>query len=59
MQANYNRKTFHAIMHVTRIEEWFVEATSAEEAKLLLQSGQGERAHMGECVEIEFGELRD
>ena len=59
MQANDNRKIFHATMHVTRIEEWFVEAASADEAKLLLQRGQGERAHVGECVQIEFAELSD
>jgi hypothetical protein len=29
-------KTFYATMHVTRAEEWFVEAETAEEARDLL-----------------------
>ena len=36
-------KTFHATMHVTRVEEWFVEAETAEEARELLLSGDGHR----------------
>jgi hypothetical protein len=59
MPVKDGAKIFHATMHVTRIEEWFVEANSAEEAKQLLESGQGERAHLGECVQIEFAELSD
>jgi hypothetical protein len=40
-------KTFYATMHVTRVEEWFVEAESAEEARELLLSGRWapERRH--------------
>jgi hypothetical protein len=34
-------KMFHATMHVTRAEEWCVEAESAEEARELLGAGQG------------------
>jgi hypothetical protein len=59
MPAKNNRKVFHATMHVTRIEEWFVEAGSPEEAQKLLESGQGHRAHIGEPVQIEFGGLRE
>jgi hypothetical protein len=33
MPAKDGSKIFHASMHVTRIEEWFVEAESADEAK--------------------------
>jgi hypothetical protein len=47
------RKTFYATMHVTRVEEWCVEAESAEEARELLSSGHGERAHVGECIHYE------
>ena len=39
-----------ATMHVTRVEEWFVEAT-AEEARELLLSGAGHRCGgIGECI---------
>ena len=46
-------KTFHATMHVTRIEQWCVEAESAEEARELLTAGDGYRCHLGECVHAE------
>jgi hypothetical protein len=59
MAANNNRKTYHATMHVTRIEEWFIEAESPEEAQKLLENGQGHRGHIGECVQIEFGRLSE
>jgi len=38
------RKTFHATMHVTRVEQWSIEAESVEEARDLLNSGHGARA---------------
>jgi hypothetical protein len=57
MLSNNSRKLFHATMHVTRVEEWFVEAGSAEEAKQLLENGQGERSQVGECVRLEVWEL--
>ena len=38
---------------VTRVEEWCVEASSAEEARELLDSGAGHRCHLGECVHID------
>jgi hypothetical protein len=59
MPTDHHRRTYHATMHVTRIEEWFVEADSPEEAQKLFETGQGERGHMGELVQIEFGELRE
>jgi hypothetical protein len=59
MATNYHRRMYHATMHVTRIEEWIVEADSPEEARKLLESGQGERGHLGELVQIDFGELRE
>ena len=47
------RKTFYATMHVTRVEEWCVEAESAEHARDMLNRGQGQRAHIGECIHCE------
>jgi hypothetical protein len=32
------------------VEEWSIEAESVEEARELLNSGDGERAHIGECI---------
>jgi hypothetical protein len=52
-------KIFHASMHVTRVEEWFVEAQTKEEARKLLESGGGHRSHVGECVQIEFAEISE
>jgi len=50
-------KTFHATVHVVRVEEWCVEAESAEEARALLASGQGHRCSPGDCLHIEFAAL--
>ena len=50
-------KTFHALMHVVRIEEWCVEARSAEEARTLLAAGQGHRCHSGECLHVDLKSL--
>lgn len=47
------RKTFHATMLVTRLEEWWVEAETAEEAQALLAAGNGHHAALGECVHVE------
>ena len=52
-------KTFHATMAVTRLEEWCVEAESADEARLLLAAGQGHRCHMGDCLHIELEAMDD
>ena len=47
-------KLFHATVHVTRVEEWSVEAESAEAARELLAAGAGHRNHIGECVNLEI-----
>jgi len=52
-------KTFHARLIVTRAEDWWVEAHSAEEAEALLASGQGHHAALGERLHIELEELID
>ncbi len=52
-------KTFHATMLVTRAEEWWVEAETAEEARALLTSGQGHRAAPGERLHIELEAMAD
>lgn len=61
MAASSKKKiqTFHAMMLVTRTEEWCVEATSADEAKALLAAGQGHRCHLGDAVHIELDQLFD
>ncbi len=46
-------RTFHASMLVTRLEEWCVEAETAEEARALLEAGAGERCHFGDCLHVE------
>jgi hypothetical protein len=50
-------KVFHATMRVTRAEEWWIEAETAEEARALLAAGQGHRAALGERVHVELEEL--
>jgi hypothetical protein len=50
-------KVFHAAMLVTRAEEWWVEANTAEEARALLASGRGHHAALGERVHVELEEL--
>jgi hypothetical protein len=52
-RPKHRRKLFHASVHVTRIEDWCVEAESEEEARALLASGAGERCGIGDCVYIE------
>jgi hypothetical protein len=47
-------KTFHATVHVTRVEEWFVDAESAEEARQLLTAGEGHRSRIGECLNLDI-----
>ena len=46
-------KMFHAILAVTRLEEWCVEA------KALLASGQGHRCNIGDRLHIEVDALLD
>jgi len=52
-------KTFHATMAVTRLEEWCVEASTAEEAKALLAAGQGHRCHLGDCLHLDLQRMDD
>ena len=47
-------KIFHATMLVTRAEQWWVEAETAEEAHALLASGQGHRCEGGERIYVEL-----
>lgn len=57
--AKRKLKIFHGTLHVTRIEEWLVEADSEAEARVLLERGEGHRSHIGECVQIELEKLSD
>jgi len=50
-------RTFYASMLVTRAEEWWVEATSQEEATALLRAGQGHHAALGDRVHVEVERL--
>ena len=50
-------KTFYATLLVTRAEEWWIEAATAEEAQALLASGQGHHAALGERVHVELEEM--
>jgi hypothetical protein len=52
-------KTFYATVHVTRAEEWCVEAESAEEARQLLASGVGHRCHTGDRLHVEVERVED
>ncbi|HEY1749280.1 MAG TPA: hypothetical protein VGG11_21300 [Xanthobacteraceae bacterium] len=52
-------KTFHARVLVTRAEEWWVEAHSAEEAEALLAAGHGHHAALGERLHVELEEILD
>jgi hypothetical protein len=53
------RKIFHGTLHVTRVEEWSIEAESVEEARQLLNDGQGERSHMGQCLHCEVVSIEE
>jgi hypothetical protein len=52
-------RLFHARMLVTRLEEWCIEAQTAEEARALLASGKGHRCAPGESVQVELDGLLD
>jgi hypothetical protein len=52
-------RLFHATLLVTRLEEWCVEAQSAEEARALLASGNGHRCHLGDCLHVELETFED
>jgi hypothetical protein len=53
VRATTKLKTFHATVLVTRAEEWFVEAKTAEEAEALLAAGHGHRVGIGERVHLD------
>ena len=53
------RTSFHATVHVTRVEEWCVEAETAEEARELLAAGDGYRCQIGDCINIEVEGVED
>lgn len=57
LKQNPGLKTFHATMLVTRAEQWWVEAATAEEAQALLASGQGYHAALGERLHVELQEM--
>jgi hypothetical protein len=52
-------KTFHATLHVTRVEEWYVEAESLEQARDLLAAGAGYRCQIGDCLNLEIERLEE
>ena len=52
-------KTFHATVHVTRVEEWCVEAETAQQAKALLATGQGHRCTTGDRLHVEVEAMLD
>lgn len=52
-------KIFHAMVQVTRSEEWFVEAETAEEARALLEEGGGHRGQVGACIHYEIDKMID
>ena len=52
-------KMFHATMQVTRLEEWCVEAETAEEARRLFAAGVGHRCHPGDCLNVELDRMLD
>jgi hypothetical protein len=53
------RKVFYASVQVTRVEDWCVEAETAEEARALLANGEGQRCGIGDCVYLEVGDLNE
>jgi hypothetical protein len=57
--AAKKQKLFHATVHVTRIEQWCVEADTPEEARALLASGKGHRCTPGDSMQAEVQELLD
>jgi hypothetical protein len=50
-------RTFHATVRVTRTEQWWVDARTAEEARQLLLNGEGYRCDAGDCLHIEIDKL--
>jgi hypothetical protein len=58
-KAQKKLKTFHASVQVTRVEDWYVEAETEEEARALLAGGEGERRRLGDCVYLEIQDLSE
>ena len=57
--AKRKRKLFYATVQVTRVEDWCVEAESAEEARALLAQGEGDRFRLGDCVHLEIQDVTE
>jgi hypothetical protein len=57
--AQEKTRLFHARMLVTRVEEWCVEAATAEEARALLAAGGGHRCTPGDSIHAELEHLID
>ena len=57
MLTKTKTQTYHATMLVTRTEEWCVEAATPEEAKALLEAGEGHRCTLGEICCVELSEI--
>lgn len=49
--------TYHAVVHATRTEEWFVEAASEDEAREKLMAGEGHRTSAGDCVDFQIDRI--
>jgi hypothetical protein len=58
-RAKKKTQTFHATMVVTRTQEWCVDASSPEEAKVLLAAGEGHRCHLGDTIHVKLDSLFD
>ena len=50
-------RMFHATMRVTRAEQWWVEAETADEARAILAAGEGYHCALGELVDVELEAL--
>jgi hypothetical protein len=59
MKAKSKTRLFHAKMLVTRLEEWCVEAATADEARTLLGAGAGHRCTPGDSVQVELDRMLD
>jgi len=57
--AKRKKKVFYASVQVTRVEHWWVEAETEEEARILLANGQGERSTVGDCLHLEVEDLSE
>src|SRR5580658_7147405 len=57
--AKRKHKLFYATVQVTRVEEWCVEAESAEESRAQLAKCEGERFRLGDCVHLEVHDVTE